>query len=290
MHMQIQELQNFAGKFTIAAIDQRASLGKILLVDLKTSVGKEHIALVKTALMEEFSPMCSAVLVDPDYGLPALAKKLHNTGLLLTLEGFDYADVQAENMPLIKKQWGVEQIAQRGASVKFYFQFHPYEKNAKKKITLVQEIYEKARKNNVPFLLEPILYKRSEENEKQFTQSYMELFESMVQTFTTSCDVLKLEFPFAPGEKRDELVAEDRCKKISALSTVPWVLLSRGIDFDDYKQALTIAMHNGASGFAVGRAVWKEIGQYKTWEEQLEFIRTTARERMESLIRLVESS
>ena len=78
-------------------------------------------------------------------------------------------------------------------------------------------------------------------------------------------------------------------KKITELSTASWILLSRGIGFEKYQKALTIAMQNGAKGFAVGRSVWKEVGEQETFEQQQTFIQTIARKRMEALIQIVES-
>lgn len=52
---------------------------------------------------------------------------------------------------------------------------------------------------------------------------------------------------------------EAGCKAISAVSTVPWVLLSAGVDFDVFSEQARIASSAGASGWLAGRAIWKEV-------------------------------
>ena len=46
--------------------------------------------------------------------------------------------------------------------------------------------------------------------------------------------------------------------KLNEASKTPWVLLSAGVDFPDYKKQVEMAVKAGASGILGGRALWKE--------------------------------
>jgi tagatose-1,6-bisphosphate aldolase len=63
---------------------------------------------------------------------------------------------------------------------------------------------------------------------------------------------------------------------------VPWILLSAAVDFETYVRQVTAACSSGASGIAVGRAVWKEAVNMDA-ASRLEFLRTTARQRLHRL-------
>jgi len=75
------------------------------------------------------------------------------------------------------------------------------------------------------------------------------------------------------------------CAEVSAASVVPWILLSAAVDFETYLRQVTVACNAGASGIAVGRAVWKEAVAM-TPEARSAFLNTTARLRLTRLTAL----
>lgn len=286
--MRLDELKTSSGHFTIAAFDQRGSLAKLLGVDPARQSGHEELSQLKTQFMETFSPICSAVLVDMDFGKESLRKRDPRAGLLLTLEDYDYASEQREALPLFKNDWGVPHIAERQAAVKLLLYYHPESKTAEEKVRIVQDLHAQCKEWNVPFLLEPVLYPLN--SDEAFVQRFFDLQLQMAKTFDPMCDVLKLEFPVPAEQEIDAPEVGRRCIRLTESLHVPWIILSRGMTYERYIRALEIALKNGASGFAVGRAVWKEVGNLPTWEERKQFIQTVGRERMLRLIELVETA
>src|SRR5207302_6859989 len=71
------------------------------------------------------------------------------------------------------------------------------------------------------------------------------------------CDIYKAEFPGNLGKESDAQL-KDNLHKLNDVSERPWVLLSAGVDFPDYKKQVEMAMQAGASGVLGGRAFWKE--------------------------------
>ena len=71
------------------------------------------------------------------------------------------------------------------------------------------------------------------------------------------CDVYKSEFPGLLGQESDAQLMTN-LKALNEASERPWVLLSAGVDFLDYKKQVGMAMEAGASGVLGGRAFWKE--------------------------------
>jgi len=97
-------------------------------------------------------------------------------------------------------------------------------------------------------------------------------------------DILKAEFPLDINDV-DESKWMEACKEISSASITPWILLSAAVDFETFVRQVTVACDAGASGIAVGRAVWKEAVTM-SGEERIKFLRTTARQRMARLTSL----
>jgi tagatose-1,6-bisphosphate aldolase len=61
------------------------------------------------------------------------------------------------------------------------------------------------------------------------------------------------------------------------------VLLSAGVDFEEFVPQVVIACESGASGFLAGRAIWKE-GANMTAEDRKTFLDGLATERLRRLI------
>jgi len=56
--------------------------------------------------------------------------------------------------------------------------------------------------------------------------------------------------------------AYEFCESITQTSRVPWVILSAGVDIEEFLINVEIASDSGASGFLAGRAVWKEFTKF----------------------------
>ncbi len=52
---------------------------------------------------------------------------------------------------------------------------------------------------------------------------------------------------------------ERACAALGEALTGPWVVLSQGVDRDDFAGAVRAACRGGASGFLAGRALWSDV-------------------------------
>lgn len=120
--------------------------------------------------------------------------------------------------------------------------------------------------------MEPLSYKIETDREEEVLKIAEDLKD-------IPADIFKFEYP---GTR-------EACQKISRMLKVPWVLLSAGMEYKKYKEALRIAMESGAAGFAVGRAVWQEFGQYQG-EERERYLQNIALLRMRELVEIVNTS
>jgi tagatose-1,6-bisphosphate aldolase len=98
-------------------------------------------------------------------------------------------------------------------------------------------------------------------------------------------DILKAEFPLDVNDQ-DETRWAHACTDISNSSVAPWILLSAAVDYETYVRQVMVACNAGASGIAVGRAVWQEAVTMNDESERMHFLRATARHRISRLTSL----
>lgn len=67
----LKRLSDENGVIGALAIDQRGSLKKMIASGDANQVGDEGIIRFKELVSEELTPLATAILLDPEYGLPA---------------------------------------------------------------------------------------------------------------------------------------------------------------------------------------------------------------------------
>ena len=282
--MTLSSIRTASGMFEIAPFDHRGSLATALGIDLKTAAGKKTLTQLKTMFMQAFSPYCSGVLVDPEYGYSSIEYKADKCGLILTLESSGYSDEKTD-VPVLMQNWGVEAIKNNYAVAKLLVYYNPQEPNAQDKRKLVMELGDSCRRQGVAFLVEPVVFSlnpKAELTQAEFQEAQLQT----CQELQPHCDILKLQYP------GDALA----CATMTAEMDVPWILLSRGLHYDEFKEALNVSLENGCKGFAAGRSIWQEISEHKNEDGTLnmvavqQFLETTATDRLKELIAMTEAA
>jgi tagatose 1,6-diphosphate aldolase len=266
----LQRISNDNGTLTMVATDQNNSMISMLKESFKKK-GEEReptydeIVLAKNTLTRILSPGASAILVDGYYGCwNALAtfSLPRNTGLLIRVEkSGGKKTAKGATLGEIEPGWGVGKIKRFGTdAVKLLAMYEPTEpESAEHQINFVQQIHEDCKKHDILMLLETVAFPFG--GEKKDSESFLKrkantVIESARQ-LSRFCDIYKAEFP--GSHKRDSAKQlEENLKALNAASERPWVLLSAGVDFPEYKEQVGMAMAAGASGVLGGRAFWKE--------------------------------
>lgn len=269
--MELSSLTNANGFIKIAAFDHRDSLKKL--------ISEEKMSEFKSLCARLFSPYSTAILVDPEYGKDAIKiAQDQNKGILLGREQSGYTDSEEGRETVLYENFPSKTLKKMGATaIKLLIYFNPDAENTNDQIDIVKKVSEEAKEVDLPFLIEPITY--------QVDGHYYHRGDSIIKTviaLRNYCDILKIEYPVDP-EIEGVRSAIPYLNQISEELDIPWVLLSRGMKFENYKKALILAKEAGCSGFAVGRAVWQEFSNFQTWEDQVKFMETTAVNRMKEL-------
>src|SRR3979409_1605718 len=82
----MKAVSNPQGVIAAAAMDQRGSLQKSLAKEKGGEVSDSMMEEFKTLVCEVLTPHATAILLDPEWGLPASKRRAKHAGLLLAYE------------------------------------------------------------------------------------------------------------------------------------------------------------------------------------------------------------
>jgi tagatose-1,6-bisphosphate aldolase len=289
----MQQCATPRGALAVLALDHRNNLRQALRPADPRSVPDEMLTAFKQEAIAALAPVATAVLLDPQFGAAqcittnALPGK---TGLLVAVEASGYSGDPADRRSGILPGWGVAEIRRMGASaVKLLVYYHPNSPAAAEMEAFTADVAAQCAAADIPVFLEILVYSPDPTVKKLPAEAIRPtVIESARRLVSPGIDVLKAEFPLDVVAEPDERVWADACAELSAASRAPWVLLSASSGYDTFLRQVTVACQSGASGVAVGRAVWREATGFEGAARR-EFLNTTARERMARLTGLVDA-
>ena len=106
------------GVIAAAAMDQRGSLKSAIAKEKgvdKKDIPAEMLEEFKTIVTKVLTPHASAILLDPEYGLPAAKARSKNAGLLLAYENSGYDNTRPGRLPDLLDIWSVLRLKAIGA-------------------------------------------------------------------------------------------------------------------------------------------------------------------------------
>lgn len=277
----LEAVSDSRGVIAALAVDQRTALRSLLArakgVD-PNSIPVETLAEFKQAVSRVLTPHASAILLDPEYGLPAARQRAENAGLLLAYEQSGYDKTVPGRLPRLLEHWSARRLVDAGADcVKILLYYSPAsgaEINDAKQ-AWVERIGTECRAVDVPFFLELVSYQEGmEEKGREFAKGKPEVVTESVKEFSRSqygVDVLKVAAPVtmsyvegAPEAVEDWVYSRAEAKRYfrraADAAGVPFIYLSEGVSNEVFDDALQLAAEAGAnfSGVLCGRATWKD--------------------------------
>ncbi len=277
----LQQIASPRGTFTCLALDHRQNLRKAN----PAFVDDAELSRFKLDVTSALASRATAVLLDPEVSAAqAIAERAipNDVGLVVAVESTGYTgDATARHAQIIPG-WNVEKAKRMGASaIKLLVYYHPDSPTARETEDFTAQVAEDCRKHDLTLMLEPLSYSLDENKKLSSEEKRYVVVETARRLTPLGADILKAEFPLDVTEM-DESKWQDACKEISSASIAPWILLSAAVDYETFVRQVTVACNAGASGIAVGRAVWKEAVTMEREERQV-FLRNVAAERLTRL-------
>ncbi len=278
----LNALSNKNGVIAAAAMDQRGSLRKSIASAKgvpQEQVSDDMMSEFKVAIAKVLTPHASAILLDPEFGLPAAKARAKNAGLLLAYEESGYDNTQPGRLPDLLPHMSVKRIKDNGAdAVKILLYYSPFDKQDINDIkhAFIERVGAECEASEIPFFCEFVGYDPDGGDEKGFgyAKKKPEVVLKSMQEFSKpqyKIDILKVEVPtnaeFVEGSSvfkgqaaysRKE--ALEYYRKAAEVAGKPFIYLSAGVSNAQFVESLNMAAEADTdySGVLCGRATWKD--------------------------------
>jgi tagatose 1,6-diphosphate aldolase len=274
----LKKVSNDRGVIAAAAMDQRGSLQKSLAKEKGGDVTDAMMQEFKTLVTEVLTPHASAILLDPEWGLPASKRRAKNAGLLLAYEKTGYDKTGPGRLGDLLDHWSARRLKEAGADcvkiLLYYTPFDPKDVNDKKH-AWVERIGDECRANDIPYFLEFVGYEEgADEKGLEYAKKKPQIVTESMREFSKDrygVDVLKVEVPvnmkfvegtqsFAGQKAYTKKEAIDLFHKAASVATKPFIYLSAGVSNAEFSETLVLAGESGVkfNGVLCGRATWKD--------------------------------
>jgi tagatose 1,6-diphosphate aldolase len=274
----LKAVSNARNVIAAAAMDQRGSLQKSLAKERGAAATGHDLEVFKTLVTEVLTHHASAILLDPEYGLPA-AQHRNGKGLLLAYEKTGYDAATPGRLPDLLDVWSVRRLVEAGADcIKILLYYTPFDTPSVNEIkhAWIERIGDECRAHDIPFFLEFVGYDENGGDEKsiEYARKKPAIVTGAMQEFSNpryGVDVLKVEVPivmeYVAGTHANQgpsaytrAQALDHFRAAAAVTTLPFIYLSAGVSNPVFIETLELAAESGVAfnGVLCGRATWKD--------------------------------
>jgi tagatose 1,6-diphosphate aldolase len=274
----LKSVSDARGVIAAAAMDQRGSLQKSIGQARGGNALPHDLEVFKTMVTEVLTQYASAILLDPEFGLPA-AQHRNGKGLLLAYEKTGYDAATPGRLPDLLDLWSVRRLKEAGADcIKILLYYTPYERTEinDHKHAWIERIGDECRAHDIPFFLEFVGYDANGGDEKsvEYARKKPSIVSGAMAEFSKpryGVDVLKVEVPIVmeyvegtrayKGSRAYSLnEALDHFRSAAAVTTLPFIYLSAGVSNPVFIETLELAKESGVAfnGVLCGRATWKD--------------------------------
>lgn len=276
-----QGIQACAGKDGIiaaAAMDQRGSLKKSIGKAMGRDATDQDLTQFKISVTKILTPHATALLMDPEYGLPAIEARAPGTGVLLSYEKTGYDATVQGRLPDLLDDWSVLRLREAGGdAIKILLYYNPFddEKINSRKHAFIERVGAECEAVDRPFFLEVLAYDdKYDEKSIEFAKWKPKYVSAYMQEFSQDrygVDVLKVEVPInmkfvagtsaCTGESaysREE--ANRYFQEASNATSKPFIFLSAGVTDEVFRETIQLAGESGSKfcGVLCGRATWQD--------------------------------
>lgn len=308
----MDKLSTKDGVISALAFDQRGALKKMMAKHQTEEPTVAQIEELKSLVSEELTKYASSILLDPEYGLPAVQVKDENAGLLLAYEKTGYDASTPGRLPDCLVEWSAKRLKEQGAdAVKFllYYDVDGDEYINLQKQAYMERIGSECKAEDIPFYLEILSYDETIEDNAspEFAKVKPRKVIEAMKVFSDErfgVDVLKVEVPvnmnFVEGYATGEVVhtreeAAEFFRQQEAATHLPYIYLSAGVSSKLFQETLVFAAEAGAkfNGVLCGRATWAgsvEVYIKEGKEAAREWLRTEGFKNIDDLNKVLETT
>lgn len=247
-----------SGALAMVAMDQRESLRHMFDQAGAGRVDDERLVAFKLDVARALGPLASGFLIDREYGVERAAPLLPGScGLILAADALE----QEPGGPV--EETGLDEVVVapesdlHGAVAIKLLIIWRRDARRERRVELARRFVEVAAARGVLSVLEPVVRATPEETAAGTWDTEAAIAEAARELSALGPSLYKVQVPLGGRAAPAEL--ERACAALGEAITGPWVVLSQGVDRDDFAGAVRAACRGGASGFLAGRALWSDV-------------------------------
>jgi sulfofructosephosphate aldolase len=244
-----------SGGFAMVAMDQRESLRQMFTAALGERVRDDRLTSFKLAVAREVGPYASGFLIDQDYGFGQVAaERMVPGGLIVAVDSLrQEPDGPVEDTGIDER---VDLAAAREAgavAAKLLLIWRDDERRGRR-LEIAAEFVRRCADAGLLSVLEGVA--KPAAGAAGF-DGPAAIREAAGELAGLRPSLYKAQVPLG-GAAPEERLAEE-CARLDEVIPVPWVVLSQGVERDDFPAAVRAACRAGASGMLAGRAIWSDV-------------------------------
>jgi tagatose 1,6-diphosphate aldolase len=273
----INALADSKGVIAAAAMDQRGSLQKMIAKARGADATGDDLVQFKISVSKVLTRYASAILLDPEFGLPAVRARAKGSGVLLAYEKTGYDAATKGRLPDVLPNWSVRRLIEAGAdAIKILLYYNPTEGGAINDVkhAFIERVGGECAAYDVPFFLECVTYDDDIRDPFELAKRKPDYVTGYMAEFTKpqyGVDVLKVEVPidmaYVSGTrafKGQQAYTREEAMRLfqdaASVVTKPFIYLSAGVTDEVFRETLELAAEAGTnfSGVLCGRATWQD--------------------------------
>lgn len=254
----LKEITRPSGGFAMVAVDQREAMRLMFsAAGVKGPVTDQQLTDFKVSTAKILSPYASAILVDQQFcyrqivAQQAIAK---SCAMIVAADAFIPGNGIPVDSVIIDKNIDPQAVKRDGAKALKLLVLWRSDEDPQQRLQMVHEFNQLCHQNGLLSIIEPVV--RPPRRGDKFDREQA-IIDAAKELGDSGADLYKVEMPlFGKGSQQELLTA---AQTLNEQISMPWVILSSGVDEKLFPRAVRIAMQAGAAGFLAGRAVWASV-------------------------------
>jgi sulfofructosephosphate aldolase len=272
-----------SGALAMVAMDQRESLRGMFADAGAGRPDDETVVDFKLAVAEALGPLASGFLIDRHSGFDRVRAAGLPTacGLILAADDLEQQEGGPVEETALDEVVAAPEFDLTGVAAIKLLIIWRRDQRRDGRMELARRFIQLAAERSVLSVLEPVV--RATPAEAGSWDLNAAIREAARELSPLAPSLYKAQVPSGGKGAPDEL--ERECAALGDAITGPWVVLSQGVERDDFPAAVRAACRGGASGFLAGRALWSDVVGRPDVPQAL---RDTSVPRLENLVDLVD--
>ena len=254
----LKEIARPSGGFAMLAMDQREAMRSMFsAAGVNGPVTDQHLTDFKVSAAKILSPFASAILVDQQFCYRQIVEQQAVAKSCATIVAAD-AFIPGNGIPVdsvtIDKNIDPQALRRDGAKALKLLVLWRSDEDSQQRLQMVREFNQLCHSQGLLSIIEPVVRPPRRGDKFDREQS---ILDAAKELGNSGADLYKVEMPLYGKGTQSELLSA--AQKLNEQISIPWVILSSGVDEKLFPRAVRVAMQAGASGFLAGRAVWSTV-------------------------------